>query len=85
MGERANGNGGALRLVLSVLGLLGALTLAALGYALSAHASAGRAGERIRANEVRVEALEKRLDRFDVKLDAIGAAVNAKMPPPAKE
>ena len=36
--------------------------------------------ERIRANEVRGEAVEKRLDRFDAKLDAIGTAVHAKMP-----
>lgn len=40
--------------------------------------------ERIRANEVRVETLEKRHDRFDEKLDAIGAAVQAKMPPAKK-
>jgi hypothetical protein len=82
MGER-NGNGGTLRVVLGVLSLLGAVTFAALGYALSAQAKAAGAGERIRANEVRIDNVERRLDRFDAKLDAIGAAVNAKMP--AKE
>lgn len=63
--------------------LIGALTtvlVAMTTWILALSMGSANAKERIRANEVRVEGLEKRFDRFEDKLDSIITAVGAKRP-----